>query len=143
VILHILDCCGNCHAGATTVPGDDLTRRTIVEMLTVALANSNNVPPMDPVRMLLANHSRVLASSTDRNGTPLIVKIAIVAIDEPITGSQPAVFLANATPIPTLAQSITAPSSHDRYRSARNDRNDDMSELAEAGRFPNRTKCKA
>jgi hypothetical protein len=75
--------------------------RMMVEILTAAFANSNNVPPIDPVRMLLANHSRVLASNTDRNGTPLMVKIAIVAIDEPTTGNQPAGFLANAAPRPT------------------------------------------
>jgi hypothetical protein len=125
------------------VPGDDLTMRIIVEILTVAFANSNTVPPMDPAMILLANHSRVLASNTDRNGTPRIVKIAIVAMHEPITGNQPAVFPANAAPRPTFAPIITAPSNNDRYRSARNDRNDDMSELVEAGRFPNRTKCKA
>ena len=117
--------------------------RMMVEILTAAFANSNNVPPIDPVRMLLANHSRVLASNTDRNGTPLMVKIAIVAIDEPTTGNQPAVCLANTAPRPTFATIIAAPSSHDRYRSARNDRNDDKSALVEAGRFPNRTKCKA
>src|ERR1035441_10742989 len=69
--------------------------RIIVEILIVALANSSTVPPMDPLTILLANHSRVLTSNTDRNGTPLIVKIAIVAMQEPITGNQPAAFLAN------------------------------------------------
>ncbi len=108
-----------------------------------AFAISSSVPPMDPVIMLLANQSSVLASNTHRNGTPLIVKIAAVAMQEPITGNQPAVFLVNAAPKPTFTTMITAPSKSDRYRSARNDRNDDMSELAEAGRFPNRTKCSA
>src|ERR1039458_4497316 len=67
---------------------DDLTMRIIVEILIVALANSSTLPPMDPLTILLANHSRVLTSNTDRNGTPLIVKIAIVAMQEPINGNQ-------------------------------------------------------
>ena len=117
--------------------------RTIVEILMMALATSNNVPPMEPLMTLLASHSRVLASSTHRNGTPRIVKIAIVAMQEPITGNQPAAFLANAAPSPTFTQIIAAPSNNDRYRSARNERNDDSSELAEAGRFPNNTKWSA
>ena len=117
--------------------------RTIVQILMVALATSNNVPPMEPLMILLANHSRVLVSSTHRNGTPFIVKIAIVAMQEPITGNQPAAFLANAAPNPTFTQIIAAPSNHDRYRSARNERHDDNSELAEAGRFPNNTKWSA
>ena len=117
--------------------------RIIVQILMIALATSNKVPPMDPLMILLASHSRVLASSTHRNGTPRIVKIAIVAMQEPTTGNQPARFLANAAPRPTFTQMIAAPSNHDRYRSARNDRHDDSSELAEAGRFPNKTKCRA
>jgi hypothetical protein len=117
--------------------------RIMVEILMVAFASSNNVPPIDPLMILLANHSRVLDSSTARNGTPRIVKIATVAIDEPITGNQPAVFLANAAPMPTFTITIAAPSNHDRYRSARNERNDEINELAEAGRFPKRTKCRA
>ncbi len=88
--------------------------RIIVEILMVALANSNNVPPMDPVMILLANHSRVLASNIHRNRTPRIVKIAIVAMQEPMTGNQPARFLANAAPRPMFAAMITPPSSHDR-----------------------------
>src|ERR1035441_10286989 len=116
----------------------------MVEILTVALAISNNVPPMDPVMILLTSHSRVLASNMDRNRTPLIVKIATVAMHEPITGSQPTGwFLANTAPKPRLTPIIAAPRNKDRYRSARNDRNDDRDELAEAGRFPNRMKCKA
>ena len=126
-----------------TALADDLVMRIIVEMLIIAFANSSNVPPIDRLMILLANHSSVLTSNTDRNGTPRIVKIAIVAMQEPITGNQPAGFLANAAPIPTFAITITAPSNHDRYRSARNERSDDMSELAEAGRFPNRMKCRA
>src|ERR1019366_946972 len=117
--------------------------RIIVQILMVTLATPNNVPPMDPLMILLASHSRVLASSTHRNGTPFIAKIAIVAMHEPTTGNQPAVFLANAAPRPTFTPIIAAPSNHDRYRSARNDRNDDNSELAEAGRLPNNTKCRA
>jgi hypothetical protein len=123
--------------------GDDLTMRMIVEILTVAFANSNNVPPMDLVMILLANQSKVPASNPDRNGTPVIVKIAIVAMHEPTTGNQPTGFLTNAAPRATFTPIIIAPSNHDRYRSARKDRNDDMSELAEAGRFPNRKKCRA
>src|ERR1035438_5629792 len=96
--------------------------RTIVQILMVALATSNNVPPMEPLMILLASHSRVLASSTHRNGTPFIVKIAIVAMQEPITGNQLAAFRANAAPRPMFTQIIAAPSNHDRYRSARNDR---------------------
>src|ERR1035438_9957233 len=117
--------------------------RTIVQILMVALATSSNVPPMDPLMILLASHSRVLASSTHRNGTPFIVKIAIVAMQDPTTGNQPAALLANAMPRPMFTQIIAAPSNHERYRSARNERNDDSSELAEAGRFPNNTKCRA
>src|ERR1019366_7016339 len=117
--------------------------RIMVQILMVALATSSNVPPMDPLMILLASHSSVLASSTHRNGTPRIVKIAIVAMQEPTTGNQPAALLANAAPNPTFTQIIAAPSNHDRYRSARNDRNDDNSELAEAGRLPNNTKCRA
>ncbi len=123
--------------------GEDLSMRSMVEMLIVAFASSNKVPPMEPVMILLANHRSVLTSNTDRNGTPLIVKIAKVAMHEPITGNQPARFLAKSTPMPTFAAIITVPSANDRYRSARNDRNDEMSELAEAGRFPSKTKCRA
>jgi len=122
---------------------DDRIMRIIVQILIVAFANSNNVPPIDPVIILLANHSSVLTSNTDRNGTPLIVKMATVAMHEPTTGSQPALFLAKTAPKPTFTAIITAPSNHDRYRNARNDRSDDTSELAEAGRFPSRTKCRA
>jgi hypothetical protein len=117
--------------------------RIIVEILIVAFAASNNVPPIDRLMMLLANQSSVLISSTDRNGTPRIVKIAMVAMQEPTIGNQPAGLLTNAPPTPTFAITITTPSTHDRYRSARNERNDDMSELADAGEFPNRTKCRA
>ena len=125
------------------VPCDDLTMRMIVEILMTALAISNNVPPIDPVMILLASHNRVLASNTHRNGTPRILIIAIVAMQEPITGNQPAMFLANATPRPMFTPIIAPPSNHDRYRSARNDRNDDSSALEQAGRFPSKTKCRA
>ena len=117
--------------------------RIIVQILMTALATSNNVPPMDPLMILLASHSKVLANNTHRNRTPRIVNIAIVAMQEPTTGNQPAAFLANAAPNPTFTQIIAAPSNHDRYRSARNERHDDNSELAEAGRFPNNTKWSA
>src|ERR1019366_7331539 len=88
--------------------------RIMVEILMAALANSSTVPPMDRLTILLASHNRVLASKTDRNGTPLIVKIAIVAMQEPMTGNQPAAFLANTAPRPTFTPIIAAPSNHDR-----------------------------
>ena len=86
----------------------------MVVMLIVALATSKRVPPMDPVMMLLANQRRVLASSMARKGTPFSVKIATVAMQEPMIGSQPALVRANARPRPMLAQNITAPSTHER-----------------------------
>ena len=88
--------------------------RIIVQILMDALATSNNVPPMDPLMMLLASHNSVLANNTQRNRTPRIVKIATVAMQEPITGNQPAADREKAKPNPIFAATITPPRIHER-----------------------------
>ncbi len=88
--------------------------RIMVEILTTALATSKTVPPTEPVMMLLANQSRVLANNTERKGTPRMVKMATVAMQDPITGNQPAAFRARAAPMPRLRTTKAAPSHKDR-----------------------------
>lgn len=117
--------------------------RIMVVMLMTALESSRAVPPMERARMLLANQSRVLANRTQRKGMPLMVKIAMVAMQVATTGNQPARLLAKRTPRPMFAARISAPSGSDRKRSARNERRDERSELEQAGRLPSRRKWRA
>jgi len=77
--------------------------RMMVKIFTTALTISNTVPPTDPLIALLASHSSVLSSRTQRKGIPRMVKMAMVATAEPITGNQPAGLFTNTAPTPTMA----------------------------------------
>jgi hypothetical protein len=116
---------------------------SIVEKLTAATVSSSSVPPIDPLIRLFASHISVQPNSTERSAIPLVVKMAIVALHDAMTGSHPAPLRTNAAPTAKLTVTIPAASHRERYRSARNDRIDEISELAAAAGFPSRMKWSA
>lgn len=129
--------------GTAACWGRALNIRTIVAVLAMAITASSMTPPIDPLRILLTSHIAVQPSSTIRKRIPCSLKMASVPAQDAMMGIHPAPFLASATPDPRYTTIIKAGTTVERGFSASIDRTQEISELAEAGKFPSSTKCTA
>jgi hypothetical protein len=112
----------------------------MVMVLMVAMVDSSRVPPIDPLRILFVSQSEVLTRSTSRIRTPRMKNIAKVARHAPMTGSHPAVFLANTKPRATLIVMKTAARYGERVFSDRKERMPESSAEAAAEELPSSAK---